>query len=74
MSTSREQLETHAREIGRTIAGALPKGVGFALLVFDFGEGGNLAWMSNANRADMVNSLKEFIVKIGLNQAGEHTS
>lgn len=65
MSTHREQLEEKAREIGRLIGGALPPGVGFALLVFDFGAKGDLAWISNAQRNDMLNVLSEFIQKEG---------
>lgn len=34
---------------------------GFALLTFDFGSGGRMNWISNANRADMLVALKELI-------------
>jgi hypothetical protein len=68
--TPRPELEAKAREIGHRIGGALPAGVGFALLVFDFGAGGNLAWISNGERPDMVNALKEFIVNVELEQHG----
>lgn len=33
--------------------------IGFALLVFDFGENGFLAYASNAERRDMIRSLRE---------------
>lgn len=59
------ELEGHARDIGRTIGGALPKGVGFALLVFDFGEDGHMTWISNAQRDDMLRALQEFMQKEG---------
>lgn len=53
-------LEEHAQRIGRNIADSLPKGVGFCLLVFDFGPpGGFMTYTSNANRGDMINALRE---------------
>ncbi len=62
---SQEELEVKAREIGGLIGGALPPTVGFALLVFTFGEGGYLAWISNAQRSDMMLALTEFMSKQG---------
>ena len=73
--TDRAVLEGLAREIGHTIAIAIddmPKsvdtkrGIGFALLLFDFGGKGNLAWISNAQRPDMIKALGEFIEKEGV--------
>jgi hypothetical protein len=34
---------------------------GFALLVFDFGIGGNMQYCSNANRQDMIAALRELL-------------
>lgn len=42
--------------------------VGFALLMFSFGEGAEMTWASNAERAEMITALKEFIAK---NEGGE---
>ncbi len=65
--TDRGSLEILAvewsRRIGRKMKQQLPPGVGFALLVFDFGEKGNLAYVSNADRADMLVAMREFIAK-----------
>jgi hypothetical protein len=36
---------------------------GFALLIFDFGIGGDLFYTSNAQREDMVRLMQEFIAK-----------
>jgi len=58
---TKEELRAKAREIGKIIGGALPEGVGFALLVFNYGEGGNVAWISNARRDDMMLALAEFM-------------
>lgn len=56
-------LEKQCADIGREIGALLPAGVGFSLIVFDFGEGGNLAYVSNANRSDMIRSLEELLAK-----------
>ena len=53
------KLEALARDIGRDIGNRLPQGIGFAVLVFEFGTNGLLTWISNAQRADMVKSLRE---------------
>lgn len=45
----------------KRIDSALPPGWGFALLLFTFGEGGTMTWISNAEREDMLKSLQEFI-------------
>lgn len=60
----RLKLEYTAREVGRRLSAEMPEGVGFALLVFDFGEGGNLAWMSNGRREDMIKAVKEWLEKV----------
>ncbi len=61
----RGSLELHAVEAARTIGAelkrSLPPGVGFAVLVFDIGEKGNLAYVSNAERTSMLASMREFI-------------
>lgn len=65
--TDRGTLEILAGEaaarIGVELKAALPKDVGFAVLVFDFGPKGNLAYVSNAHRADMLKAMQEFIAK-----------
>lgn len=40
-----------------------PKKVGFALLVFDLGSGGEryMNYISNAERDDMVRAMEEFV-------------
>ncbi len=56
-------IEDHVRAIGGIIRDAVNDlagpGFGFALLMFDFGEVGNLAYMSNARRDDMIEALDE---------------
>lgn len=53
--------------IGSAIGGALPPGKGFALMIFDMGPGsedGEMAWISSADRQDMVKALAEMIWKL----------
>ncbi len=65
--TDRAELELRAAEGLRRVADAaktaLPPGVGFALFVFDYGEKGNLAYVSTASRADMVKAIREWLEK-----------
>lgn len=65
MNADLKELEEIARKLGRAIGGGLPEGVGFALLLFDFGKDGNLTWISNAQRDDMLKALQEFMQKVG---------
>jgi len=50
-----------AKDLGRLIAEQLPDGWGFTLLLFSFGPGGSLSYLSNADRSDMLQMMKEFI-------------
>jgi hypothetical protein len=57
---SRAELEQVAREVGAKLAAAVSEkhpDAGFALLVFDFGDRGSLAYVSNAQREDMFGSF-----------------
>ena len=64
MTIPLEDLEQGGRELAETIQGALPPEVGFLLCLFDFGDGGNLTWLTNAEREDMIVTLKELIGKL----------
>lgn len=52
-------LEQQTREVADLIAGKMP-GRGFLLMAFDFGDGGNLAYVSNAQRPDVLKVLEEW--------------
>lgn len=58
-----EQLETHLRDIGHSIQEKLPKGWGFSLFLFSFGEGGATFYISDGVREDVLKAMKEFIEK-----------
>ena len=57
---SLEQMEEKAGEIGNLIGGACDNmGIGFALILFEFGDDGFATWISNAKRPDMIKALHE---------------
>lgn len=63
-----EQIKSRMNDIGHRIHAALEeyKGeprLGFALLLFEFGGGGSMFYISDAVRADMLKAMKEFIAK-----------
>jgi hypothetical protein len=58
-----EAAEAMLKQIGQSLREACPKGYGFGLLVFSFGEGGNMFYTSNAQREDMIRAMQEFIAK-----------
>ena len=62
-SAAQLAVEAQAAELAGVIQSALPKGLGFALFVFNFGDGGHLAYMSNAQREDMIKAVKEWLAR-----------
>jgi hypothetical protein len=58
-----ERIEGRAREIGKLIGNQMPEGYGFLLTIFRF-NGPEFTWISNAEREDMVRSLREFLHKL----------
>ncbi len=71
MKVTPEQLAAACRKIGRALEITLPEMVGvderlgFAVFLFDFGDGGSFAYASNATRNDMMTAVKEFLVRVG---------
>ena len=53
----REDLQA----IARTVDGQLPYGWGFVVLAFPFGADGRMNYVANAQRADVVRAMYEFI-------------
>ena len=55
-------LEKECRRLADIVARELPPGQqGFALFLFDFGVDGNLAYVSNAERADMIAAVRDWL-------------
>ncbi len=57
------EAEKMLNEIGKLLRSACPQGYGFSLLIFTFGEGGNMFYTSNAERESMIRAMQEFIQK-----------
>lgn len=56
-----ESAEIALKEIGDYLKYKMPEGYGFSLLMFNFGKKGNMFYISNAERSDMLKAMKEFI-------------
>lgn len=54
-------IQRTLKKLGSLIGDDLPDGWGFNLLLFTYGEGGSLFYISSAQRADVLNVMKEFI-------------
>jgi hypothetical protein len=61
---ARLALEASCAGIGRTLREIMPPGSGFALIMFDFGEKGNMAYVSSAEREDMIRLFVEVLEKL----------
>jgi len=64
-----KRLEEKLREIGHSIAGQLPRGAGFLLVLYDFGGTGSMTYLSNGDRADCVRMLGELLEKMQAEQS-----
>lgn len=47
--------------LARRVASGLPKGWGFNLMLFAYGTGGDLFYISSAQRADVLDIMREYI-------------
>lgn len=55
-----DEITEILRRVGTSVNKEMPDGWGFGLFIFQFrGEG--FFWISDANRADMIKALREFI-------------
>jgi hypothetical protein len=54
-------MQTTLRDLGDYIGRGLPGGWGFTLLLFEYGENGSLFYISSADRADVIATMREFI-------------
>lgn len=57
------EIEELLRGVAKRIGHDMPQGFGFTLLIFSYGEQGSMFYISTAQRADMLNAMKEFIRK-----------
>ncbi len=54
------KTEESCYSLAGVIGEAIPDGTGYMLMLFDFGDDGKIAYMSNANREDMVKILRQY--------------
>lgn len=57
------EIEQRMKLIGELIKDKLPDNWGFNLLLFTYGEKGNLFYISSAEREDVIKVMKEFIAR-----------
>lgn len=63
--TAREAMQ----DIGKAVEYRLPAGTGFLVMTFPFGEKpGRLDYISNGQRADVINIIKEWLIKCGASE------
>jgi hypothetical protein len=55
------KVRADLKALGRHVDHQLPYGWGFVVLAFPFGAGGRMNYISNAQRADIVRAMYEFI-------------
>lgn len=60
---TREVLERLSRELVGYAVHKLGPTIGIVLFVFEFGDRGNLAYISNAHRPDMIAAVKEWLAR-----------
>ena len=63
MMNEEEIVKSKMQNIARKVKEELPDDFGFVVLAFKFNEKGEMIYVSNANREDVVQSMKEFIEK-----------
>lgn len=65
MTEREEQANNMLQEIMQEVKNKLPEGMGFTLLVYEFGdkEGRRMLYASNSNREDVMKAMLEFVDK-----------
>lgn len=72
MRATLEEVERKMQGIARAVEGMVPKGWGFAVLCFSYGENGFMNWVSNARREDMIKALRETADNLEKNRRDFH--
>jgi len=61
------EMHDTLNKLGGVVGNALPEGWGFTLLLFSYGPDGQLFYISSAQRADVLNMMREFLQRAGVN-------
>lgn len=57
--------------LANMIDNALPENMGFCLLLFPFNETGRMQYVSNGNRDDIANAMREWLEKVDKEKFGK---
>lgn len=57
------EIKELLNRLGNSLGAQMPEGWGFTLFLFTYGEGGSLFYISSAQKADMLNTIAEFLQK-----------
>lgn len=57
------QQESVLRDLMRMLTGAVPKELGVTILLYEYGNKGNMFYASTANRLETIDLMQEFIQK-----------
>jgi hypothetical protein len=58
-----DHIQSLMNDIGHRIGERMPAGYGFMLMIFNYGEGGSMFYISSGEREDMMRAMREFIQK-----------
>lgn len=58
-----DHIKPKLQALGGVIGDLIPASYGFLLMIFNFGAGGNLFYISNADRADVIVAIQNFLRK-----------
>lgn len=72
MPDSFDEIESLARQLGRLLQGVMPKGFGYTLAIYRYGEGGELTYVSSGKRSDVVKLLRELATVLEHNADAPH--
>jgi hypothetical protein len=61
------EIQAKLKELAQMLDTKMPDGWGFTLLLFEYSPKDSLFYISSAKRKDMMNTMREFIRKFGLN-------
>ncbi len=63
LGTEAKELEADARKLADQLRAQLPANIGFTLFLFDYGDTGNMTYISTAQRDDMVEVIRNWLKK-----------
>lgn len=74
MKTRAEKVKENAVRLRRMADAVRPmcmEGHGFIIMTFDFGKGGEIGYVSNGRRPDVIKTLEEFLANVKRDSGGE---